>query len=334
LTTVATQTETPDDLSATLNKTSDALSAITAQIADLQVQIRRRHERLDELEVDTLEHSRRVAQLREQVDQAEEKLSRARIAAGIARGGRSEKATAANVKMLQAELAALQQEFTEAQQAYSTQNTQTRIESDDINKQLAQDEIDLAALEQTRGELKQERTEIRKKLGQATYEALASELRGLLETEKDLEKALADHRTKRLAAQQEGIALRLADWPELAGRLEEELSPTEKQKPEVAPSIKFAQRMLKSLDALQELKEHSMRMGYPAIESTLNIDARVALRRLALQEDFIHLVLTSVQGLHLIEQRQYEVREYVREAEQQARDRQFYRELGLYNRSR
>lgn len=325
--------ETPDDLRGALSKTSAALEAITTQITDLQSEMRRRTARLDELEGLTLEHSRSVAQLREQVDQAQEKLSRARIAAGIAKGGRSEKATAANVKTLEAELATLQQEFQETQLKYSTQNTQARVESDSINKQLEEDQQTLEALQQTRSELKAEKQERKEALGQALYMAIAGEMRGLLEAERTREEALAEQRALRLA-RQESIAERLADWPQLASKLEEELSPLEKPEPEVAPAVKFAQRMLKSLDVLQELKEHSMRMGHPAIEPTPQIDTRMAVRRLALPEDFIYLVLTSVGGLNLIDQRRYEIKDYVRQVEQLERDRQFYRELTQYNSSR
>lgn len=320
-----TETETPDDLSIALSKTSDAYTAITAQISDLQAQMRSRRARLDTLEVDTLESSRRVARLRDQVQEAEEKLSRGRIAAGIAKGGRSEKATAANVKNLQAELATLQQEFTDAQLKYSTQNTQTRVESDDINKQLAQDEIDLAALEQTRGELKQERTEAREKLGQAIYVAIADEMRGLLEDERRREEALAEQRTLRLA-RQESISQRLADWPELAALLEEELTPLdEKPAPEPSPTAKTTRALLKYLDCIEK---YGMQLEIPQQTSRVRV-----IQMISLPENFVTQAYLP-QGKALVEQRRYEIEQYQRQVEEQERDRAAYRELGLYNRSR
>jgi hypothetical protein len=197
---------------------------------------------------------------------------------------------------------------------------------------LEQDQAELETLERTRSELKEIRAEKKEALGRAIYLAIADEMRGLLEVERKHEEVLVEQRAQRLA-RQESIAERLADWPALASKLEEELSPLEKPVPEIAPSVKLAQRMLKSLDALQELKEHSMRMGHPAFESTPQIDARMVVRRIALDEQFIHQVLTSGGGLDLIEQRRSAIKDYLRQTEQEAHNRQIYRELGLLNRS-
>jgi uncharacterized phage infection (PIP) family protein YhgE len=320
-----TQTETPDDLRASLDKTSDAFEAITTQIADLQSQIRSRHERLDELEVLTLESSRLAAHLREQVDQAEEKLSRARIAAGIAKGGRSEKATAANVKTLTADLAALQQEFTDAHQANSKQTAEAKIESDSINKQLEDDQKTLEALQQTRSELKAEKQERKKALGQAIYAVLADEMRGLLEDERKREEALAEQRALRLA-RQESIAERLADWPQLASQLVEQLTPLdEKRAPEPSPSVRLTKLFMKYLKLYAECG--------PQLEIPQQSTPTQVFQLFLFPDQLAQLLASPQRHVHL-EQRLEALRTYLWQVEQQERDRALYRELGLYGRQR
>lgn len=320
-----TQTLTPNDLSATLSKTEDALTSIKAQIADLQVNMRSRRARLDELEALTLESSQLVTHLRDQVQEAEIRLSRARIAANIAKGGLSEKATAANVKTLTTDLAALQQDLTDAQLKYSMQNTQARVESDSIAKQLEEDQKTLEALQGTLSELKAEKQERKEALGQATYTALADEMRGLLEAERKREEALAEQRAERLA-RQESIAERLADWPELAALLEEELTPLdEKPAPEPSPTAKTTRALLKYIDCIQK---YGMQLEIPQQTSRVRV-----VQLISLPENFVTQAYLP-QGKALVEQRRYEIEQYQRQVEEQERDRAAYRDLGLYNRGR
>jgi len=314
-----TETQSPDELSAALNKTSDALAAIVTQIADLQAQIRRRHERLDELEMLTLEHSRLVAHLREQVQEAETKLGYARTAAGVAKGTAAEKSTASNVKTLQANLAALHQQLQEAQLQYSTQDTQARVETSTINKELEQDQAELETLERTRAELKQVRAETKEALGQATYAALAYEMRGLLEAERKLEEALAEHRAERLA-QQESISERLADWPELVRQLEQELAPEEKQEPEDSPSIRLTKLLMKYLKLYVECG--------PQLEIPQQ-STPIQVFQLFLFPDQLAKLLASPQGRVHLEQRLEALRTYLWQVETMERERAMYRELKM-----
>ena len=160
MTTVETRTQPPNDsqtLSIILNKTRDALSATFTQISDLQNQMAQRRGRLDELQVLYQESAALATHMGRQVREAEMKLSRARIAAGIAKGTLAEGDRSQHIEALQAALAAQQEKLQEAQQAYSTQDTQVRVESDAIRKQLEEDEKVLEALQRTRWELQQER---------------------------------------------------------------------------------------------------------------------------------------------------------------------------------
>jgi hypothetical protein len=319
------ETETPDDLSAALSKTSDAYAAIVTQIADLQATMRNRRERLDTLEVLVLEKSRLVAHLREQASEAETKLGYARTAAGVAKGTVAEKSTANNVKTLTAALAVLHQQLQEAHLQYSTQDTQARVETSTINKELEQDQAELETLEQTRSDLKQLKAEKKAELGQAIYAALADEMRGLLEAERKHEEALTEQRAQRLA-RQESIAERLADWPALASRLEEELTPLdEKKAPEPSPTMKVTKALLKYLDLIEKYGQQ--------LEMTQQLSRIQVLQRISLPENFIAQVLLP-QGRALIEQRRYEIEQYQRQVEEQERDRALYRELGLYGTSR
>jgi chromosome segregation ATPase len=325
LTELKPETETPDDLSAALNKTSDAYAAITAQIADLQATMRNRRERLDELEVLVLEKSRLVAHLREQVSEAETKLGYARTLAGISKGTVTEKSTANNVKTLTAAVAVLHQQLQEAHLQYSTQDTQARVETSTINKELEQDQAELETLERTRSELKQLKAEKKAELGQAIYAATAYEMRGLLEAERKHEEALAEHRAERLA-QQESIAERLADWPQLASRLEEELMPlNEKRAPEPSPSVRLTKPFM---EFLKRYVECGPQLEIPQQSTPMQVF------QLFLFPDQLAKLLASTQGRVHLEQRLEALRTYLWQVETMERDRATYRELGLYNKSR
>jgi predicted nucleic acid-binding Zn-ribbon protein len=248
-TVVETQTEPPTDsptLSIVLKKTEDALASIGAQITGMHAQMARRHDLLDVLQVRLMESGQLVTHLAGQVQEAETKLSQAKTAAGVTKGTPAEKATAGNIKSLQAALATLQQQLQEAQLKHSTADTQTQVQTESIHKELAQDQAELAALEQSREQLEQVQVETAAALKQAVVREFEQELAQKEARIKELETELFDHKFE-FDNTRYAIPVRFAQWPDLVHEMNARYG--DKAKPVETPT----QRVLKKYLALLEV---------------------------------------------------------------------------------
>jgi chromosome segregation ATPase len=298
-------------LEAVLQRTQDAKAGIAAQVETAQERITMYRQDLGKLDEQEAALDSQVSALEASIVEAESALRQARTVAIVSKDTALEASTAGAVTEAEAKLSGLREQFTKAQTHRDKEAKQIARQREHLQGEIAKDLEQVAALQRQAGELKDIELQTHNGLGQAVYQELMYAIEGGLETEENLEAALAEYRRERLALE-DSLRVKLRDWPSLLKQAQ--ASVDARQPVEQPASVQLAQAAIRYLRKLVEEGPHlAGTRGYPRAVLPRLFDFNASGVESSMKPGFADVAQRRINQLE----------EYARQIEQEAKELQW-----------